>query len=312
MRFAVNIAFIALATLALQQLVTMLRSRPASISVLWTVLAFFLAALMLVVLALERTRARAALRASEAALRGSHARVHDLAARLITAQEAERTRIARELHDGVNQKLAGISIALSDLRRHPQRHREGWRAELARIQAAVNEVNTDLRQLSHELHPGVLRHAGLVAALRSACSDLSRLHGAAITFTAEQPIGSLPDDISLCLYRVTQEALQNVAAHSGARSAEVSLSRDGDEIELTVTDDGRGFDTSDLRRRSGLGLISIHERVQLVHGTVHIDAHPRHGTMLRVRVPIPSVQLAGAHEQPDALSRLNGGILGAR
>lgn len=248
--------------------------------------------LILAALAHDRRRAKTALRQSEAALRGSHAAIDDLAARLITAQEAERTRIARELHDNINQKLAGISIALSELRRYPQRQPQGLFAELARLQAAVNGVNRETRQLSHELHPGMLRHAGLVAALRAACDDLSRLHAAAITFVGRDAIGQLPDDVALCLFRVTQEALQNVVSHSGARRAQVSLARDDTDIELTVTDDGRGFDTSDLRRQSGLGLISIHERVQLVHGMVDIEAHPQRGTVMRVRIPVPELQPA--------------------
>ena len=209
-----------------------------------------------------------------------------LAGRLITAQEAERTRIARDLHDDINQQLASLSIALSGVKRRLQNgDGEGVPEEVARLQQRIIDVNNVTRQLSHELHPGVLQHAGLVAALRSHCAQFAAQHGIEVTFSAAG-INGVPDDTALCLYRITQEALRNIATHAGARTAQVALSPSAANLELIIHDDGQGFDLAEARRRGGIGLVSLEERVRLIGGSLQIESQPQRGTELRVLVPL--------------------------
>jgi signal transduction histidine kinase len=157
---------------------------------------------------------------------------------------------------------------------------------LTRLQQRTMTLADDIRHLSHELHPGVLQHAGLVAALKAHCAEFGSQHDIKVTFSVAAALDDIPQGIALCLYRVAQEALRNVAAHAGARQAHVALSRPADGLELTITDDGQGFDLAEVQRGGGLGLISLHERVHLVGGSVRIDTQRQRGTELRVQVPL--------------------------
>src|SRR4029078_5590416 len=123
--------------------------------------------------------------------------------------EEERTRIARELHDDVNQKLAALAIALSSLKRRLRPEESEAQAEVARLQQQTIALSDEIRHLSHELHPGVLQHVGLVAALRGSCVEFSSVHGIAVTFHAGDGLDRIPAEVALCLYRVAQEALHN-------------------------------------------------------------------------------------------------------
>src|SRR5262249_30783772 len=158
-------------------------------------------------------------------------------------QEEERRSIARDLHDDVNQELAAQSIALSTLgHRLPADTAPDVRQEVARLQSRTVDVARTIRHLSHSLHPGTLQHAGLIAALRGYCRGFEQEHGLSVTFRADGDLGTVPAGVSLCLYRVTQEGLGNVARHAQARHAHVTVGRDGDDVVLTIADDGRGFD----------------------------------------------------------------------
>lgn len=245
--------------------------------------------------------AQGAVQESEAALRASNEEIRDLAGRLIVAQEAERTRIARDLHDDVSQQLAGLSIALSNLRRlvrSPDDHGDADGA-LGALQQRAIDLGESVRHLSHSLHPGVLQHAGLVPALRSHCEEFGKQNDIAISFAADDEFGSVGEDVKLCLLRVAQEALRNTARHSAARHAEVRLTRTPDGAKLTVADDGRGFDVAFVGRRGhGLGLRSIHERVKQAGGTVSILAEARRGTTVQVHVPLS--RPGGAAGRPAA------------
>ena len=190
---------------------------------------------------------RAQRRRAQARLAESVAQIQTLAGRLITAQEEERRRIARELHDGVNQKLSALSIALATLGRSAPSRAADLTGALARLQERAAELVEEVRQLSHELHPGVLQHVGLVAALQGYCEEFEGEHGLAMTFRADENLGVVPIDRALCLYRATQEALGNVAKHAKARHVRVSVARDHDDVRLTVADDGRGFDLTEAR-----------------------------------------------------------------
>jgi signal transduction histidine kinase len=238
-------------------------------------------------LVMEHKRAEQTLREHEAALRASYDRIQDLAGKLITAQEAERSRIASELHDDVNQQLASVSIALSHVKR--RLHDDGHatvQEELTRLQQRIIDLTNVIRSLPHELHPGVLQHAGLVAALQGHCAEFGRQHAIEVTLSAADGLHSIPPDVALCLYRVTQEALRNTAAHAGARQAHITLRGTADGLELVIADDGQGFNLAQAQRRGGLGLISLDERVRLVGGSLTINTQVKHGTEVRVQVPL--------------------------
>jgi two-component system sensor histidine kinase UhpB len=232
----------------------------------------------------DRERASRALGASQRALNQSLAQIRNLAGRLLTATEVERTRIARELHDDVSQQLAALGIGLSALKRHLPND-SPVREEVTILQGQAMRAADDLRALSHELHPAALRHAGLVPAMRELCAQYGRGDSMRAVLAAKPREISVSHDLALCVYRVTQEALRNAARHSGAHGALVTLQTTEEALELHIADDGRGFDESAARRRGGLGLTSIDERVRLVGGTVQVDTSPGHGTRISVRVP---------------------------
>jgi signal transduction histidine kinase len=173
----------------------------------------------------ERQQAEEALRASQDSLRRSNAQIQGLAGQLITAQEEERRRVARELHDDMSQQLAVLSIALSGLKRRLSSEGTEAQQEVARLQQQTITLSEAIRQLSHELHPGVLKHAGLVAALQENCAAFGRQHGVGVTFHADAGPEEIPAEVALCLYRVAQEALRNVARHAAARRAGVDQYR---------------------------------------------------------------------------------------
>ncbi|MGZ9261733.1 MAG: sensor histidine kinase [Candidatus Binatia bacterium] len=265
---------------------SIVRFRPASFwsehrwVILGALVIFALQAALILGLLVQRRRRRQA-----------DAEIASLAGRLITAQETERSRIARDLHDDINQQLASLSIALSGVKRRLQDgEAEGVAEEVTRLQQRIIDVTHVTRQLSHELHPGVLEHAGLVAALRGHCAEFGSQHGIDVTFAAGAGINGVPAETALCLYRVTQEALRNIAAHASARTARVALSPGAASLELVIRDDGQGFDLAEARRRGGVGLVSLDERVRLVGGSLRIETQPEHGTELRVSVPLGGVK----------------------
>lgn len=246
-------------------------------------------------LVLERKRAEDALRDREAALRLSYDRIQDLAGRLIIAEEAERTRIARDLHDDINQRLAGLSIALSGLKRRVGEYDAARIAEvLTGLQERTGKLVESVRRVSHELHPGVLQHAGLVAALESHCAEFREQYGIEVEFASDGDCNAIGSDASLCLFRAAQEVLRNVAKHAGARRIQVSLSRKDHGVAMTIADDGRGFDPVASRRAgSGLGLLSIEERARLLNGSVRIESGVNRGTTLHVTLPVVGNSVSG-------------------
>jgi len=206
----------------------------------------------------------------------------DLAGRLITSQEAERQRIARELHDDVSQKVALLNIGIDEVARQVAGE---TRTRLQQLGQFTKEVAGDLRDLSHELHGSRLQSMGLVAAIEVLCRDTSKHIGVTVPFTH----GVLPQDVdpnvSLCLYRIAQEALSNIARHSHARHAQVTLICENRTLTLQIADSGVGFDPH-ATRQSGLGLISMRDRVAFLRGQLAIHAAPGGGTRIGVNVPI--------------------------
>jgi signal transduction histidine kinase len=217
---------------------------------------------------------------SQAALRKSYERVRHLGYRLLNAQERERARIARELHDDISQQLAVLQWDVKRLGRTVQGHAEAVAAEAVK---RAEEIATSVRDLSHRLHPARLRLVGLVEALDGLQSELSK-PDVTITFAHENVPPMLVPDLNLCLFRIVQEALHNALKYSKARNVSVDLRGVSDGIALTIVDDGVGFDVDAVWGR-GLGLISMHERVEAIGGTFAIRSSPGAGTRLEVGVP---------------------------
>jgi signal transduction histidine kinase len=241
----------------------------------------------------KRQRVERELRSSELELRGSQAklrvsydRIRDLSRRLLGEQEAERARIARELHDDINQQLAILSIELDGLR-SDQLHSA---KRLSRAMETTQGISTSVRELSHRLHPSKLRLIGLVAALDSLRRDLSPPH-LPIAFCHRNVPAEIDQTIALCVFRVAQEALGNAVKHSDAGHIWVDLTGGPSSVALTITDDGKGFDVNEPPT-AGLGLISMRERVESVGGVLEIHAMPASGTRLRVTVPIQASESA--------------------
>ena len=228
---------------------------------------------------------RANRRRAQGALRESYARIRDLAGRLITAQEAERARIARDLHDDVGQRVASFSIALGTLKRRLGAVNDVVHTDLAHLQRETISLSKDLRLLSHELHPSLLKQLGLVEALRAKCDDLPAESGLSVGLEVGPELGVLSDQVSLCLYRVAQEALRNVVTHAQARSVRLSLAHHDGHVALSVSDDGCGFPGGNGSSHLGLGLVSLEERVRMLGGTFRVDSSDRSGTTVSVTVP---------------------------
>ncbi len=243
----------------------------------------------------------------EGALRDSQRELRALTGRLLRAQETERRRIARELHDDLNQGLALLAVELDLLRQKPPESPGGVGGRLQELSARVKQLSSSVHDLSHQLHPSKLEQLGLVAAVRGLCEELGQGHGLRIEFSHHEVPAALPEDTALCLYRIAQEALRNVIRHSGARHARVELEEDGGAVCLRVEDDGAGFDTGLVPGKEGLGLVSMRERLRLVHGEVAIDSRPSGGTRVAVRVPLPAAGAAnGALQAQAGQDRVNG------
>jgi PAS domain S-box-containing protein len=206
--------------------------------------------------------------------------------RLIEAQESERARIARDLHDDIGQRLVLLAMALD--------HVKGLQTDssgetlrcLNALQKQTEEIMADVQALSHELHPPRLLHLGVVVAVRGFCSELSAQKNVDIVFRDENVAESLPADVSLCLFRVLQEALQNAVRHSRVRYFDVCLRGTVDAVHLTIHDEGVGFDVDAASRGPGLGLTSMKERLKLVGGELFIESHSTRGTTISARVPV--------------------------
>jgi len=204
--------------------------------------------------------------------------------RLIEAHEAERTWIGRELHDDINQRLALLAIELDRWSQHASTNELTEQVRHAR--ARITEIAEDVQGLSHRLHSSKLDYLGLATAAKSLCRELSEKTKVEIVFEHAGIPHTLSKEVSLCLFRVLQEGLQNAVKHSGVRSFTVDLQGTEESIELTVADFGNGFAEQEACTGHGLGLISMRERLQLVHGELSVKSQPGAGTTIRARVPL--------------------------
>jgi signal transduction histidine kinase len=206
---------------------------------------------------------------------------------LIAAQEKERSRLARELHDDICQRLAMLSTKIEKAGNRWGRGQSSVADQLKQIWRECSNLAGDVQALSHELHPSILDNLGLATALKCFCRDVSEQHGVLVEFASRNIPNFLPSEISLSLYRVVQEAIHNAIKYSGQKHFGVNLQANDSEMELEVSDQGVGFDAASAKN-GGLGLVSMAERIHQVHGTFSIDSQPNVGTRIRARVPLTS------------------------
>jgi PAS domain S-box-containing protein len=208
--------------------------------------------------------------------------------RLIEAHEEERTRIARELHDDINQRVGLVAAYLDQWKQSLLAVAPELAQQIEETRDEVEHLGSDIQTLSHRLHSPKLELLGLAATAASLCREVSDRQGVQIDFDTENIPKDVPEEISLCLFRVLQEALQNATKHSGSRHFQVLLLGRSNEVELTVHDSGIGFEPEEAIKGTGLGLTSMKERLKLVDGKLSIDSKPQHGTTIRARVPLSS------------------------
>ena len=206
----------------------------------------------------------------------------DMARKLIEAQEQERRRIGRELHDDVTQRLALWAVELEQLEHNPSE----LQSRVGKLRKEITETLGDVEALSHELHSAKLEYLGAVAGIKSWCREFGERQNIEIDFESEVAATALPSEIGVCLFRVLQEALHNAVKHSGVKRIEVRLMHQSNQVYLIVSDSGDGFNVESAKQGKGLGLTSMEERVRLVNGSIVIESKPMGGTTIHVRVPL--------------------------
>jgi signal transduction histidine kinase len=227
---------------------------------------------------------------AESALRESEQKLRLLAGSLLTAQEDERRRLARELHDDITQQLAFLSIELGKLAAESPVFDGVTRVRAQALQKQALRVSSDVRRLSHGLHSSVITDFGLGVALQEFCEEFEQVHGIAIEFEELVQDARLADTEATCLYRVAQEAMQNAVVHGRATEVRVSLSHANGSIQLKVADNGVGFSADQVGGTGGLGIISMTERVRLARGTLSLASTPGSGTEITASLPIGGVE----------------------
>ena len=217
----------------------------------------------------------------------------EVVSKLVTAQEAERGRIARELHDDVGQQVALLAAKLDGVVQRGQQSRTEVRSKLAEVRTSVQELATSIHALSHELHPAKLTLLGLSATLSALCRSVARESDIAVQFDGDEIPPDVDESSALCVLRVAQEALRNAVHHGHARTIEVSIRAADSRLTLRVVDDGAGFDPL-WSQSAGIGLLSMRERVELIGGTLSVETAPARGTTIEVTVPVKHGDRSGA------------------
>jgi PAS domain S-box-containing protein len=207
----------------------------------------------------------------------------EMTGRLIRAQEEERSRIARELHDDFNQRLALLAIGLQRLGRTLE-SQTGAASQVTDLYTLTQEIASDVHRLSHQLHPAKLQHLGLIPALRGLCRELFEQYGTQIDFIHRNVPNPVEKETALCIFRVAQEALSNTVKHSGGKTGKLELCGDRGMLHLCVSDSGTGFDPQSVVAKGRLGLVSMQERVRAAGGTIAVEARPSQGTRISVHL----------------------------
>ena len=233
----------------------------------------------------DRKMAEEALRTSEEALRQGQESYRNLAGQLLTAQEAERKRLARELHDDLSQRLAGLAMEAEMLEQQVPPQGVGA-VRLKEMKDKLVTLSIDVHSMSRQLHPSILDDLGLPDAIASECDRFRRKDSLEVDFRAENITKEIPPDVAVCLYRIVQEGLRNISRHGGATEVTISLVGKNDTIRLTIMDNGRGFDPGRVKGKQGLGLDSMKERAYLIGGDFSLESQPGQGTVIEVLVPL--------------------------
>lgn len=229
----------------------------------------------------------AALQARERQLQQNREELRALAGQLLTAQEEDRRRISRDLHDHINQRLAMLTMDLRQLEKGPFIDRDHLRDEIHRVSECITLISDDVRRMAYRFHPSILDDLGLMKAVRSLVDDFSARTDIQSTYVHNDPVAALPDEVTICIYRVVQESLSNVARHARASQVDVEVMCDEEMIDLSIRDNGVGFDLEQSSKPGGhLGLLSMKERVRLAQGTLEVESAPGHGTHIRVHIPL--------------------------
>jgi signal transduction histidine kinase len=238
--------------------------------------------------------------ANRRSLEVSQAQLRQLTAQLLTAQDDERRRIARELHDEVNQRVISLAFEIDDQLQQLPELPAAARAALQVVKNEVIELSDQLRELAHRLHPSVLEDLGIASALRGYAQEFEQREHVRVDLTLEEYQRPLDRHLAECLFRVTQEALRNVAKHAGATMVSLALSYHDDRIMLRIEDNGRGLTSQDRNAvQRGLGLVSMGERVRLLDGTLTFTSDAGSGTCLSVSIPLTGI----SHVQTTHLTR---------
>ena len=254
----------------------------AFVATLWTVYQLRVNALK---------RRQVVLEQHQALLEQHQTEIRALNEQMVKAQEAERMRISGELHDGVLQQITSLTLRLGKVKRQVPTDSEA-NATVGGVQQQLIKIGTDIRHLSHELHPALLQEAGLPAALSAYCEEFSKVRGLPVTCETDNSVEELSPGAALCLYRIAQEALGNAAKYSEAKKVEVRLTRSNGRVCLSVSDDGVGCDPNQIGKARGLGVINMRERVYQLHGTFEFDSAPGRGARVKVEIPFrPATQV---------------------
>src|SRR5271166_6533371 len=220
----------------------------------------------------------------QAVLERHQSEIRALNEQMVKAQEAERMRIAGDLHDGVLQQITSLTLRLGSVKRQVPPDSEA-KTTVNRLQQELIQIGTDIRHISHELHPALLQEAGLPAALSLYCEEFSKVRGLPVACETDESVQELSPGAALCLYRIAQEALGNAAKHSSAKKVQVRLARCDGDVCLSVSDDGVGCAPDQIAKSRGLGVINMRERVLQLNGTFEFDSEPGRGTRVKVTVP---------------------------
>jgi signal transduction histidine kinase len=222
---------------------------------------------------------------AEEAVQKSQNSLRNFAGKLITAQEEERRLLAREMHDDLTQRLALLAIDAGKLEIESQQGDSPMRAKLQEMKKKIIKLSKDIHDITRQIHPAILDDLGLVDAIKSECDIFTQREEIQVEYEAKNVPGSIPRNIAICIYRITQESLRNIAKHAETDKASVSLiGRDGN-IFLTVRDNGIGFEVEQMHGHKGIGLTSIEERVRLIQGEFSLQSKPGEGTVIKVKAP---------------------------
>lgn len=227
------------------------------------------------------------LQANQRELQQSREDLRALAGQLLTAQEEDRRRISRDLHDDINQRLAMLSMDLRQAEKDKLSDTQSLRSTIRLVSDQLTAISDDVRQMAYRFHPSILDDLGLVKAIRRQVDDFADRTGNKISYVHRDPTTALPDELAISLYRIVQESLSNIARHAHASHVEIELICEDDLVSLSVHDNGIGFDPAHISQTGAhLGLLSMRERVRLAKGRFEIDSTPSRGTHIHVEIPL--------------------------